>query len=385
MDAAGNADPTPAQRNLIIDATSPQTTIDSGPNGQIDDPTPTFAFSSSEAGSSFECRIDLGPWMACATPYTSAPLADGAHAFEVRATDAGGNVDPTPARLEFTLSTVVTPPPPPPGPTEPPAGSLLAASSCQQLAPGPRGIKRRVPGVGRVFVKLASDGSILGASPLQVSTRAPRKRTRSVRYILDGVRLRGTKRARSWGQSIAPALLSGVSQHTLTVRVSGRGGGARKAVAKRFNLRFSTLLCNAVFTAQQKRRGRNSELALRIDTRSPARSVVYSVPRKLRPRAKTGAGAGSLMVQSPGGSVVHPLTFGAGGTLTGTTAPLSVSMAGGEITVSGLPEGTGVVVLTLKSKRPKNAKPSRKKLVKLSARVTAETDYPLVTKLRTKG
>ena len=37
----------------------PQTTIDSGPVSVTADPTPTFGFSSDEAGSVFECRIDV--------------------------------------------------------------------------------------------------------------------------------------------------------------------------------------------------------------------------------------------------------------------------------------------------------------------------------------
>ena len=41
----------------------------------------------SQAGSTFECRVDGGAWGSCSTPETTASLADGAHTFEVRATD----------------------------------------------------------------------------------------------------------------------------------------------------------------------------------------------------------------------------------------------------------------------------------------------------------
>ena len=104
-DPAGNVDPTPASRSFTVDTATPQTTIDSGPSGPTNDATPTFAFSADQAGSSFECRVDGGAWGSCSTPETAASLADGAHTFEVRATDPVGNVDPTPASRSFTVDT----------------------------------------------------------------------------------------------------------------------------------------------------------------------------------------------------------------------------------------------------------------------------------------
>src|SRR4029079_5018647 len=96
-DAATNVDPTPASRSFTVDTTPPQTAIDSGPSGTTNDPTPSFGFSSSEFGSTFECRVDSAGFAACPSPFTSNQLSDGAHVFEVRARDAATNVDPTPA------------------------------------------------------------------------------------------------------------------------------------------------------------------------------------------------------------------------------------------------------------------------------------------------
>jgi hypothetical protein len=96
------------------DTTPPDTTITAGPTGTTSDSTPTFSFTATEAGSTFECRVDGGAWVSCTTPFTTAVLADGAHTFEVRATDGAGNTDPTPASRSFTVATPPPPPPPPP-------------------------------------------------------------------------------------------------------------------------------------------------------------------------------------------------------------------------------------------------------------------------------
>ena len=68
-----------------------------GPAGPTNDPTPTFSFSSSEPGSHFACKVGSNPYVACSSPKTITRLTDGQHTFYVRATDAIGNVDPTPA------------------------------------------------------------------------------------------------------------------------------------------------------------------------------------------------------------------------------------------------------------------------------------------------
>jgi hypothetical protein len=87
-----------------IDTSAPQTTIDSGPAGPTNDPTPTFAFSS-EPGATFQCRIDSAAFATCTSPYTAATLTDGAHSFEVRASDGAANTDPTPAQRSFAVDT----------------------------------------------------------------------------------------------------------------------------------------------------------------------------------------------------------------------------------------------------------------------------------------
>ena len=107
IDAAGNVEASPPQRGFTVDTQAPDTSVDSGPSGLSNDPAPSFDFSADEAGSTFECRFDSDPFAACSGPgethIPSADLSDGAHTFEVRATDAAGNLDSTPADRSFTV------------------------------------------------------------------------------------------------------------------------------------------------------------------------------------------------------------------------------------------------------------------------------------------
>jgi DNA-directed RNA polymerase specialized sigma24 family protein len=103
-DDAGNVDPTPARREwTIVDTENPDTTITSHPRVNSNDSSPTFEFRSSESGSRFECRLDGGSWRRCSSPKTYQGLASRQHVFRVRARDAAGNVDRTPASWTWTI------------------------------------------------------------------------------------------------------------------------------------------------------------------------------------------------------------------------------------------------------------------------------------------
>jgi len=111
VDTAGNPDPSPVSRTWTVDRTPPDTTINSGPSGTTANASPSFTFSSSEPNSTFECRLDSNQesdFQPCSSPKSYSSLADGDHTLDVRATDAVGNTDQTPASRSFTVDT--TPP-----------------------------------------------------------------------------------------------------------------------------------------------------------------------------------------------------------------------------------------------------------------------------------
>ncbi len=79
-------------RTWTVDVTAPPIpTIDSGPTGTVATTSATFAFSDTEAGVTFECKLDTGAFAACTSPANLSGLAQGSHSYEVRAKDAAGN------------------------------------------------------------------------------------------------------------------------------------------------------------------------------------------------------------------------------------------------------------------------------------------------------
>ncbi|HEX9696471.1 MAG TPA: hypothetical protein VGB64_09200, partial [Actinomycetota bacterium] len=121
-DAAGNTGPA-ATHSWTIDITPPDTTITSGPSGTTTDNSATFGVGASESAT-FACAFDGGAWSACTNPASYSGLADGAHTFQVRATDLAGNVDPSPASRAWTIDTT------------PPAVSITSAPASPTNATG---------------------------------------------------------------------------------------------------------------------------------------------------------------------------------------------------------------------------------------------------------
>src|SRR5438093_72845 len=114
-----------------LDTTPPETSIESGPaEGSLtNSPQAAFTFSGTDdrtpaTALGFNCSLDGAAFVACVNPQTYKGLADGQHAFMVRAVDAAGNVDPTPATRTWTVDTT----PPDTSLLSGPAGGSVTAS-----------------------------------------------------------------------------------------------------------------------------------------------------------------------------------------------------------------------------------------------------------------
>jgi hypothetical protein len=76
----------------------PETVISGGPGATIPGSTARFTFSANDPAATFECHVDSGPFVPCASPHTAAGLTTGPHAFEVRAVNAQGVRGPAASR-----------------------------------------------------------------------------------------------------------------------------------------------------------------------------------------------------------------------------------------------------------------------------------------------
>ncbi len=121
VDASHNIDPTPAGYSFTIALTgvapvstgaattpggrapggAPNTTI-AKQGSRLHDRTPTFRFSASRSGASFQCKLDGGAFRSCRSPLTTKKLGFGSHTLQVRAVVQGAT-DPTPAKFNFKI------------------------------------------------------------------------------------------------------------------------------------------------------------------------------------------------------------------------------------------------------------------------------------------
>jgi hypothetical protein len=119
--------------NSLNDEVPPETTIVSAPPDPSESATASFAYSSNELGSRFECRLDGATFSSCpVSGIAYSNLGTGPHSFQVRAIDASENVDPTPAGYTFSIAPAAI------SNTPPPLGSLPASAQPPAAGPAPR-------------------------------------------------------------------------------------------------------------------------------------------------------------------------------------------------------------------------------------------------------
>ncbi len=81
---------------------APSTRIKRRPKSRTRSNTASFQFTSTEAGVSFECKLDKESFAPCTSPSTYV-VDRGRHSFQVRAKDADGTVDATPAKDKWRV------------------------------------------------------------------------------------------------------------------------------------------------------------------------------------------------------------------------------------------------------------------------------------------
>jgi len=111
-DAVGNANTASTSTDntvtFVLDGTPPDTTINSSPSNPTTSTSASFTFSGTDnltpaASLTFECQLDGGGFLACASPKSYSSLSLGSHTFQVRAIDAALNVDLTPASFTWQI------------------------------------------------------------------------------------------------------------------------------------------------------------------------------------------------------------------------------------------------------------------------------------------
>ncbi len=141
VDPAGNVDTQAQPIVWTVDNTPPDTTL-ANPGDLVAQDVAVFSFTSTEAGSTFQCAFGSAAFSACTSPDAVDIPGSGAQVFKVRAIDGAGNVDPTPAVYRWTSD--LTPP-------KRPKVTIFAdpVASAGRVAPVP--VAQRNPGLGVTF------------------------------------------------------------------------------------------------------------------------------------------------------------------------------------------------------------------------------------------
>ena len=203
LGARGTPDPTPAARSFTVDTVAPTTTITAATTALT--LTPQFTFSSDSAAT-FACRVDAAAFAPCTSPHTTAALSQGIHTFEVRATDAAGNADTSPAARTFLIDVEAPVAPALSGPS----GPINTATAAFTFTTAE---------IGATFECALDDGVYsVCTSPLDRVGLAEGEHTFRVR-VVDSAGLRGAESVRQFTVDTtpppAPAVISGPSGPTM--------------------------------------------------------------------------------------------------------------------------------------------------------------------------
>ncbi|HEX2392386.1 MAG TPA: Ig-like domain repeat protein [Solirubrobacterales bacterium] len=80
----------------------PETTIKRKPRAKTTSRLAVFSFSADQGGAGFQCKLDKAQFKPCRSPFKR-KVKPGRHSFRVRAVDAAGAADPTPASYRWRV------------------------------------------------------------------------------------------------------------------------------------------------------------------------------------------------------------------------------------------------------------------------------------------
>ncbi len=182
--------------NSLADTTPPETTILSQPSNPSGSSEASFTYTSSEPGSSFECKLDAGGFAACPTAGIAySGLGNGSHSFQVRAIDPSENVDASPAGYTFDVVLPATPAPSPPPPVAIPSTSpplppqtTIGAKPAAKTSDRTPTFRFRSAAPGVTFqCKVDGTGFKPCRSPFTTKSLAPGRHTVKIRAISGGL------------------------------------------------------------------------------------------------------------------------------------------------------------------------------------------------------
>jgi hypothetical protein len=187
------------------------------------------AFTSNVPGARFECRMDGAPFGPCTSPAAYTGLVGGQHAFQVRAIDTAGAIDPTASERAFTVASATAPGgqlPPPGGESGRPRATAPTPAGGGVLGGSQSGTDRLAP---RVIVRpRRARVSRTGAATLRASCPSGELRCR--------VRLR--LRLGSVYVATRTLTLAGGTTRSFRLRLSR---GARLRLARKRSLRVTAV------------------------------------------------------------------------------------------------------------------------------------------------
>ncbi|MES2735454.1 MAG: choice-of-anchor Q domain-containing protein [Verrucomicrobiota bacterium] len=164
-----------------IDKTAPDTSITANPALLTTSTGASFSYTGSDAGSgvvSYQVKLDLGSFATGTSPTAYTSLADGSHTFQVRAVDAAGNVDASPASYTWTVDT--TPPQVLSVTRLSPTGQAVSATTVTFRVTYSEAVALNAPATARYSVVPVGGSSITGTVTGVTGTGATRDVTVSI-------------------------------------------------------------------------------------------------------------------------------------------------------------------------------------------------------------